>query len=52
MWWQHLAWPAQGYELNAEQWLPYDMLAFTKAMYAWTQKLAADGQWHASSRAE
>ena len=47
-----LAWLAQGFELNPGQWLPRKMLVATKAMKAWTQKRAVDGQQHASSPAE
>ena len=50
--WLRLAGAAQGFELNAEQWLPRNMLVTTKAMQAWAQKRAVDGQWHASSHAE
>ena len=49
--WLRLACATQGFELNAEQWLPRNMLVTTKAMQAWAQKRAVDGQWHASSHA-
>ena len=45
-------WPAQGFELNPNQWLPFKMLWATKAMEEWMQKRAIDGQWHPSCHEE